>query len=94
MYELITTSHFDRKLSKLIKGKKVSILQIEKILNCLRDNPFKQSLKTHKVNLKSELLWSSRINGDLRIIWKFEKEGELKLLLLDIGGHSGKNAVY
>ncbi len=36
-------------------------------------------------------VFSSRVNGNLRIIWIFWTTGKV---VLDIGGHSGKNKVY
>lgn len=43
--------------------------------------------------------FSSRVTGNLRIIWRYaEKEGSLKELqiisLVDVGGHSGAKKVY
>jgi len=39
-------------------------------------------------------MYSSKVTGDLRIIWNFDKNNNLFLILLDLGGHEGKNKVY
>ncbi len=61
----------------------------------LEKNPFELKLKTHKVQSKVVYkAWSSRISGDLRVIWDFNQDKIGVINLLDIGGHSGKNKVY
>ncbi len=64
-------------------------------MNFLTLDPFYPGLKTHKVN--SRLFgnaFSSRVTGDIRIIWKFDDNKTLTLLLMDLGGHSGRGKVY
>lgn len=61
----------------------------------LAENPNNPSLKSHKVDTpKFGKAYSSRVTGDLRIIWEYSKGGFQILDLLDIGGHSGKGGVY
>ncbi len=61
----------------------------------LQVNPFLSNLKTHKVNSKIKKgVFSSRISGDIRIIWEFSETKVEVLDLLDIGGHSGSKGVY
>lgn len=94
MHELVFTKPFSKDLAKLIKAHKLSETRVAKILQLLSIDPFNQSLRTHKVDSKNYgLAWSSRLTPDLRIIWKFEDD-KVKILLLDIGGHSGKHKVY
>ncbi len=90
MFKIITTKYFDRKLSKLTK--KNSLLRIEIIdtIKILSINPHASKLKTHKV----EGFFSSRVNGDIRIIWDYSGKEVQVLELLDVGGHSGGNSVY
>lgn len=93
-YNLIFSSSYLRKVKKLIKQRRLTINKINSILFDLSDDPFKQSLKTHKVDAILGLdQYSSRIDGDLRMIWNFS-DSRIQILILDIGGHSGKGKVY
>jgi len=38
--------------------------------------------------------FSSKVTGDLRIIWNFNEDQIQVIDLLDIGGHSGNGKVY
>jgi mRNA-degrading endonuclease YafQ of YafQ-DinJ toxin-antitoxin module len=59
------------------------------------ENPFIPELHTHKVISKEfGSAFSSRVNGDIRIIWNYDKFGVMTILLLDLGGHSGFGRVY
>ncbi len=63
------------------------------LLQLIKD-PWHMPLKTHKVNTpKWGEAYSSRIAGDIRILWR-QLNSELVLMLIDIGGHSGSKAVY
>ncbi|MBT6842901.1 MAG: plasmid stabilization protein [Candidatus Melainabacteria bacterium] len=94
MYKLIFTKPFDRDLRKFCKNREQLINRIEKVLDILQADPFHEILRTHKVNSKNHgTAFSSRINGDLRIIWNFSQD-KIQIFLLDIGGHSGKDKVY
>lgn len=94
MYELETTSHFRKRYTKLAGKNQKLQKTIEKTLELLKKHPRYQSLKTHKVFI-SEYgeVNSSRVTGDIRIIW-MKIENKLIILLLDIGGHSGGKGVY
>jgi len=61
----------------------------------LADNPFSSPLKTHKANTRLHgVRFSSSISKNLWIIWDFGEDENTIILLLTIGGHSGKNKVY
>lgn len=61
----------------------------------METDPKAPSLKSHMVNSSRHgKRWSSRVTGDLRIIWDFNKDKINILDILDLGGHSGKNKVY
>ena len=92
-YQIRTINNFDRKYSKLIK--KVNILkQIRKTVNQLERDPFHKALRTHKVNTATfGKRYASFVTGDIRIIWDFVDENTI-IVILTIGGHEGKNAVY
>lgn len=94
MYTLFPTKAFLRKAKKLIDSAQKR-QNLEESLIKLETNPFYSTLKTHKVQSgKYGLMYSSRVTGDLRIIWNFDQDDKLILLLLDLGGHEGGNKVY
>ena len=93
MYSLVVLNKAKRDIQKLKKRDANVGKKIEKVLYKLAINPFEIGLKTHKVKTKMNgSVYSTRITGDLRIIWKFE--GGKIILVLAIGGHSGKHSVY
>ena len=95
MYIINTTSKFDRKFKKLIKQNIKLKTLFFTILEIITLDPFASTLRTHKVQtIEGKVRWSSRINGDLRIIWDFDGNNVNIIDLFDIGGHTGKNKVY
>lgn len=95
MYILIYTKTFDDSYSEILKGGQKKQKIAEKTLNLLQLNPFYPSLKSHKVNTRNfGTKWSSWITGDLRIIWDFDEEQRLTILLLTITKHSGTHREY
>lgn len=95
MPKLRTTKRFEKKIKKLLKKNPVLKKRITIVFKCLRTTPFNNSIKTHKVNSRIYgIAYSSSVTGDLRIIWNFDQNDKIIILLLDIGGHSGKNKVY
>lgn len=94
MYELELTERFKTKYRKLAKNNSQLTEKISIIFDRLRKDPFQKNLKTHKVHV-SQLgeVFSSRVTGDLRVLWSV-KNNVCTLMLLDIGGHSGKRSVY
>ena len=94
-YQLSPTPYFKKKYQKLVKNNTDLKEKIITTFEFLEINPFLPNLRTHKVNSKVKSgVFSSRITGDLRIIWEFSQEKIEVLDLLDIGGHSGRNSVY
>ena len=96
MYSLRPTSPFVKRYKKLIKHDKLLGNKIGDIFLTLRENPHHPSLKSHKVNTPDYgLRWSSRVTGDIRIIWDYDSSSTVFIIiLLDIGGHSGSQKVY
>ncbi len=94
--QFIQTKEFKKSYKKLFKHNKELQIKIVKILLKMENDPFYPSLKTHQVSLTKydKKVWSSSITGDIRIIWTFDNENNLIILLLNIGGHSGTNSVY
>lgn len=67
----------------------------KKAIKLMRTDPFYPSLKSHKVNTRNfGERWSSWITGNLRIIWDFDTEKQLVILLLAITKHSGGHKEY
>jgi mRNA-degrading endonuclease YafQ of YafQ-DinJ toxin-antitoxin module len=92
-YTLIVLNKAKRDIKRYKKKNSKVIDKIEKTLFELSNQPFKRNLRTHKVRAKKNgIVYSSRITGDLRVIWKFEQDKII--LILAVGGHSGKHSVY
>ena len=90
MHKLKKTLNFVKKADKLVKSDKSLRKKLSKALKNLQTQPFQSSLKTHQVN--SRLFgnkWSSRVSGDIRIIWDFTDQNTITILLLDIGESHG-----
>lgn len=95
MFTLIFTKHFDEIYASITKESSQLEKKIRKALYFLEQNPSYPSLNTHKVTTKNYgEKWSSWITGDLRIIWDYDSENRLVIILLDLGGHSGAHGVY
>jgi mRNA-degrading endonuclease YafQ of YafQ-DinJ toxin-antitoxin module len=95
MFELRTTKYFDKALAKLIKKNRNIYSSVEFVLMQLLQDPFALQLKTHKVDSRLHKdVFSSKVTGDIRIIWTKDQDNKVILILLEIGGHSGKNKVY
>lgn len=69
---------FYKKLSKKVQG----IVDRKDLL--FRQNPFHQSLHTHKLHGPLESLWSFWITRDYRVLFEFEKD---VAIFYDIGMH-------
>ena len=98
MYLLERKAHFSRKLRRLLKKDKNLATQVGVTLKKLAGDPRQPDLKSHKViaEYDGRPAFSSRVTGDLRIIWRYGSTfNEAQLLdLIDVGGHSGTNKVY
>lgn len=95
MFILIFTKNFDETYSSIIKENKELGKKIRKALHFLAQDPFYPSLQTHKANTRNYgEKWSSWATGDIRIIWDFDTEKRLVIILLDIGKHSGTYKAY
>ncbi len=95
MFKIKQSKSFTKEIKKLIKQKKITEDEVIKVIYKLAQDPFDKTLKSHKVDTRIlGKQYSSRLDGDLRIIWNFDKQENLTLLLLDLGGHSGNKGVY
>ena len=91
-FDLRFSDQFLKHYNSLIKKDSQLKQRVKKTIELLETNPYYPSLHTHKVFIDElgEVL-SSRVSGDIRIIWTFDKNNRLILILLEIGGH---NEVY
>lgn len=93
-YKLEFTQKAARKYKKLVLNNKILQKRIQEALVVLIVNQFDKGLATHKVKISNYgLVYSSRVTGDIRLIWEYDGD-QITIILLDIGGHSGSSAVY
>lgn len=94
-YSFKPTKHFKRRYNSLTKRNKILKKRVSKTLKIMRTDPFYRGLNTHKVDsLDFGIHYASTVTGDIRIIWNFNKDNNIIILLLTIGGHTGKRKVY
>ena len=87
MFTIKTSDPFDKKFNKLIKNNHILKKRVFKALDFLSDNPKHPGLRTHQVDHSIYgKVWSSWVHDDLRVLWKYEGE-KIVILLLDIGDH-------
>lgn len=95
MYKLRVAPSYTKTFERLIQDNEALKKRVMIALLKLAENPKHPSLHSHKVNtLAYGQRWSSSVTGDIRIIWDYDSENKLIILLLDIGGHSGTHKVY
>lgn len=95
MHEFTSRKDFLKKAKKFIKKNQQHREKLNKTINLLIENPFNLSLKTHRVQHRfAGKAFSSHVTGNIRLIWDFTKDNKNKILLIDLGGHSGKDKVY
>ncbi len=93
-FDLDFSASFLRRLNKLCKNNLILKSQINETLSSLEYSPFAKPLKTHKVMSSFGKVYSTKVNDDLRILWKFDQGRAKVLYILDLGGHSGSHKVY
>jgi mRNA-degrading endonuclease YafQ of YafQ-DinJ toxin-antitoxin module len=92
MYRLIPSKRFLKKYSKIVGQNKLLAPKIQNTLKILSQDPYYNSLKTHKIFVDSNTtVRSSWVKADLRIIWDFSDDEINVIDLLDLGNH---NEVY
>ncbi|MBI1869518.1 type II toxin-antitoxin system mRNA interferase toxin, RelE/StbE family [Candidatus Gottesmanbacteria bacterium] len=95
MYDLHFASTFAPTYKALIKNNQELEKRTKKALRLLKNDPLYPSLKSHKVNTRNfGQKWSSWITSDLRVIWDFDEERKLVILLFAITRHSGSHREY
>lgn len=95
MYRIRPLQRYTKDLFKITKRNPRLQKRYQKVLWQMREDPFYSSLNTHKVVSNSwGYAFSSKVTGDLRIIWCFDENDGAIILLLATGGHSGGRKVY
>ena len=96
IYKVVATERFDREYIKFTKHNKPLKQKINDVIEILAINQFSPTLRSHKAQtISNGIRWSSRVTGDLRIIWDFNNNSDIKIIdLWDIGTHSGSKKVY
>lgn len=80
------TKRFSKILVKLYKKDRRLALKVIDVVEMIKIDPFHPTLRSHKVTAKiKNSVYSSRVTGDIRIIWEFR--GEDIIVTLDLGGH-------
>jgi|688.fasta_scaffold18514_8 addiction module RelE/StbE family toxin len=94
-YDLDFTPEFLADYKKLIKKTPLLKKKFTKALKLLANNPKHGSLKSHKVDtINNQDVWSSWVTGDVRVIWMYDEDQKMIIILLEAGTHSGGNKVY
>jgi mRNA-degrading endonuclease YafQ of YafQ-DinJ toxin-antitoxin module len=92
-YSIQATTRFQREYKKIVKGNREVEERFLSIIERLSVNPFGRGLRTHTVNISGfGRVYSSRVTGDIRIIWNFKDD--TIIILHRIGGHSGSSNIY
>ncbi len=87
------TAKYKKEFKRLTKKNRELAFRIVSVLKKLRKDPSNPGLRTHIVySSYGARTYTSRVSGDIRILWRFE-DGNI-ILLLTIGGHSGSRKVY
>lgn len=90
MTNLIISSSFKRAFKTVIKRQPDLKAKIEAKLRLLADNPYNNSLRTHKLKGKLSGAWACSVEYDCRIVFGFVENQETKeeeIILIDIGTH-------
>ncbi len=87
-YQIKNSTKYLRQFKHLIRNNKHLKSKIIEVIEKMISDPFDLSLRTHNVGQEDgNKLWSSRVTGDIRIIWTFDEDKKVIIILLKIGGH-------
>ena len=84
MTEVAFSSSFKRAFKKRIKGNPALETRFWDKLGTFQNNPFDQTLRTHKLSGRLKDLWSFSIEYDVRVVFTIEGD---RALFIDIGTH-------
>lgn len=95
MFLLSFTKTFLSHKEKVVGSDQILNKRLRITLQKLSLDPNHPSLKTHKANTKNYgEKWSSWATSNIRIIWDYDSENRLVIILLDIGKHSDPHKIY
>ena len=94
MYALQATTTYETSRDKVIGSEEILKKRLRNTLEKLRLNPANPSLNSHRINTDWGVKWSSWITGDMRLIWDYNTEQRLVIILVAVGTHSGTHKVY
>jgi mRNA interferase YafQ len=90
MRTVIWEEGFRRSLKRLLKKQPSLKAKIIPVLECLAENPFDPSLKTHKLKGDLKGLWACTVEYDCRLIFRFQEikdEPDEAIMMIDVGNH-------
>lgn len=90
MRTLIWEKSFKRAFKRIVRKNPQLEDKILVVLEVLENDPFANSLKSHKLRGQLDGLWACSVEYDCRIIYTFEQDSDSDneiILLIDIGTH-------
>jgi len=92
MINVTYAQKFIKNYQRITKKNKEMCNAYEKFIKKFQKDPFSNGLKTHTINLSLGKVYSSRVTGDIRILWEFVNEKEVSFA--NTGRHSGSHSIY
>ncbi len=86
MFSLVTTSHFDRRITKFQRAHPDLRRRLATVLRDMETDPFQGHLRLHRLKGRLEGLHAISITRTYRITFIL-KVPERELILLDVGSH-------
>ncbi|WP_414625094.1 type II toxin-antitoxin system YafQ family toxin [Calothrix sp. CCY 0018] len=90
MITLIWGTSFKRAVKRIVRKNPQLEEKILAVLELLANDPFANSLKSHKLRGQLDGLWACSVEYDCRIIYTFDQDSDSDneiILLIDIGTH-------
>jgi len=90
MNKIVISSKFKRAFRKFVRRNQPLQTRVEKVIEELSNDIYSSSLGTHKLEGKLSGLLSCSCGYDCRIVFTIEKDeqnGEILIVLLDVGTH-------
>ena len=90
MRTLIWDKSFKRAFKRIVRKNPQLEDKILAVLELLENEPFANSLKSHKLRGQLDGLWACSVEYDCRIIYTFDQDSDSDnqiILLIDIGSH-------
>ena len=84
--EVAFSTSFKKSFKKRIENTDFEPMFWKSLQNFI-DDPFQNSLRTHKLSGKLRGAWSFSVAFDIRVVFVFTKDKPKKAILVDIGSH-------